>query len=99
MDVKNFFKHTFVLTPAAPINWFSCPLFFDMKLSCKNIVSDTSIEQWRTTLNHLCGYCNHEVQFALSPQPLAGEAGCPIRGTGTLGLANSRASRAAMARC
>src|SRR5215213_5527275 len=28
-------------------NRFSCPLFFDMKLSSENIVSDTSIEQWR----------------------------------------------------
>ena len=45
IDVKNFFKHTFVLTPAAPLNWFSCPLLFDMKLSGKNIVSDTSVEQ------------------------------------------------------
>jgi hypothetical protein len=43
IDVKNFFKHTFVLTPAAPMNWFTCPLLFDMKLSCKNIVSDTSV--------------------------------------------------------
>src|SRR5688500_13853105 len=45
IDVKHFLKHTFVLTRAAPKSWFSYPLFFDMKLSCKNIVSDTSIEQ------------------------------------------------------
>jgi hypothetical protein len=45
IDVKNFFRHTFVLTPAAPMNWFTCRLLFDMKLSSKNIVSDTSIEQ------------------------------------------------------
>jgi len=36
IDVKNFFKHTLVLTPAAPINSFSCSLLFDMKLSCKH---------------------------------------------------------------
>src|SRR5215216_3496412 len=100
MDVKNFFRHTFVLTPAASMNWFSCPLLFDMKLSCKKTsLAILQMSSGETTLNHLCGYFNHEVQFALSPQPLAGEAGCPIRGTGMLGLAFSRASRAAIARC
>jgi hypothetical protein len=33
---QELFKYTFVLTPAAPMNWFSCPVLFDVKLSCEH---------------------------------------------------------------